>query len=94
MMSITSLYGTVQRQSRPDDHILAADIIITGGIYETYGAYVDDECFDIQAYYDILIMILMMIQTMILPDDGTVDGERGNLYPIKAQGSRTLSRHE
>ena len=27
-------------------------------------------------------------------DDETHDGGRGNLYPIKDQGSRTLSRHE
>ena len=26
--------------------------------------------------------------------DDTDDGERGNLYPIKAQGSRTLSGHD
>ena len=33
---------------------------------ETYGTYVDDECFDIHDYDMILIMILMMILTMIL----------------------------
>ena len=27
-------------------------------------------------------------------DDDTDDGGRGNLYPIKPQGSRTLSGHE
>ena len=27
-------------------------------------------------------------------DDDTHDGGRGNLYPIKDQASRTLSRHE
>ena len=27
-------------------------------------------------------------------DDDIDDGGRGNLYPIKAQGSKTLSRHE
>ena len=27
-------------------------------------------------------------------DDDTDDGGRGNLYPIKAQGSTTLSGHE
>ena len=33
---------------------------------ETYGTYVDDECFDIHDLMMILIMILMMILTMIL----------------------------
>ena len=27
-------------------------------------------------------------------DDDTDDGGRGNLYPIKPQGSRTLSKHD
>ena len=48
---------------------------------ETYGTYVDDESFDIHDYIDDT-------------DDGTDDGGRGNLYPIKSQGSRTLSGHE
>ena len=33
---------------------------------ETYGTYVDDECFDIHGYDGILTMILMMILTVIL----------------------------
>ena len=68
---------------------------------ETYGTYVDDECFDIHEYDG---------DTGHHTDDGTDDdtdddtnddtdddnddGGRRNLYPIKAQGSRTLSGHE
>ena len=56
---------------------------------ETYGAYVDDECLDFHDIDD---------DTDHATDDDTDDdnddGGGGNLYPIKAQGSRTLSRHE
>ena len=52
---------------------------------ETYGNHVDNECFDIHDYDD---------NTDHDTDDDTADGGRGNLYPIKVQGSRTWSRHE
>ena len=65
------------------------DIINAAGIDETYGTYVDDECFDIHDYDEDTDH-----DTDDVTDDDTDDGGRGNLYPIKAQGSRTLSRHE
>ena len=46
---------------------------------ETYGTHVDDECFDTHDYDD---------DTDHDTDDDTDDGGRGNLYTIKAQGSR------
>ena len=68
---------------------------------ETYGTYADDGCFDVHDYDD---------DTDYDTDDDTDDdaidvttgdtdedpdcGRRGNLYPIKVQGSGTLSRHE
>ena len=41
---------------------------------ETYGTYVDDECFDVHDYDD---------DTDHDTDDDTDDGGRGNLYTIK-----------
>ena len=49
------------------------DIINADGIDESYGTYVDDECFHIHGYDD--------------PDDDT-EGRCGNLCSIKAQESR------
>ena len=44
----TNYYGSIQRQSRCDDHVdVALDIINAAGMDETYGTYVDDDCFDI-----------------------------------------------
>ena len=48
---------------------------------ETYGTYVDDECFDIHDYDDDT-------------DDDTDNGGRGTSRATKAQGSGTLSRHK
>ena len=56
---------------------------------ETYGTYADDECLHIHDYDDDIGH-----DTEDDTDDDTDDGRRENLYPIKAQGSRTLSRHE
>ena len=44
---------------------------------ETYGTYVDDECFDIHDYHD---------DTDHDTDDDTEDGGRGNLYITKVSG--------
>ena len=63
---------------------------------EIYGAGVDEECFDIHDHDgdtddtddDI------DADTNDDADGDTDDGGRGNLYPIKAQRSRTLSRHK
>ena len=51
---------------------------------ETYGAYVDDECFDIHDYDDDTDH-----DTDGVTDDDTDDGGRGNLYTIKARGIKT-----
>ena len=64
---------------------------------ENYGTYVDDECFDIHDYDDDTDHDTdddVDDDTDDDTDDETHDGGRGNLYPIKDQGSRTLSRHE
>ena len=45
---------------------------------ETYGTYVDDECFDIHDYDD----------TDHDSDDDTNDGGHGNLYTIKVLGGK------
>ena len=71
---------------------------------ETYGPYVDDECFDIHDDDD--ADDDTDHDTDVDTDDDT-DGDtnddtdddtdacgRGSLYPIKAQGSRTLSGYE
>ena len=99
MRSRKHYFDSIQRQSRCDDHVYVLDIISAAGMDETYGTSVDDECFDIHDYdatdHD----------TYDDTDDDTdgdtnddtdadTDGWRGNLYPIKAQGSRALSGHE
>mgnify|MGYP007016768084 CR=1 FL=1 len=77
------------------------DLIHAANMDETYGTFIDDECFDIHDSDD---------DTDHDTDDDTDDdaddatnddtdadaddGGRGNLYPIKAQGSRTLSGQE
>ena len=70
----------------------------TAGVGETYGTYVDDECFDIHDYddddTDHDTDDDTDDDTNDDTDDDTNDGGRGNLYPIKAPGSRTLSGHE
>ena len=60
---------------------------------ETSGTYVGDECFDIHDYDDDTDHDTDD-DTGDDSDDGTNDGRRENLYPIKAQGSRTLPGHE
>ena len=60
---------------------------------ETYGTCVDDECFDIHDYDDGTDHDTDD-DTGADTNDDTDDVGRGNLYPIKAQGSRTLSGHE
>ena len=59
--------------------------------------YVDDECFDIHDYDDDTDHDTdddTDDATNGNTDDDTDDGGRGNLYLIKAQGSRTLSGHD
>ena len=79
-------------------------MINAAGMDETYGTYVDDECFDcfeIHGYDDDTDHYTnddTDHDTDDETDDDTDDdidaGGRGNLYPIKAQGSWNLSRHE
>ena len=52
MVSRKHYYHSIQRQSRCKDHIYALDTIRAAGMDETYGTYVDDECFDIHDYDD------------------------------------------
>ena len=68
---------------------------------EIYGTYIDDECFDIHDCDDDTDHDTgddtdddTDNNTNDDTRDDTDDGGRGNLYPIKAQGSRTLSRYE
>ena len=61
---------------------------------ETYGTYVDDECFDIHDYDDDTDhdtdddLDDDTDDNSNDTDDDTDDGGRGNLYPIKVQDSR------
>ena len=77
------------------------DLIRAACMDETYGTYVDDECSDIHDYDDDTDHDTdddahddTDADTNDDTDDDTHDGGSGNLYPIKAQGSRTLSGHE
>ena len=70
---------------------LQLDILHDAGMDETYGTYVDEECFDIHDYDD--TDDDTDDDTNDDTDDDADDCGRGNLYPIKPQGSRTLSGH-
>ena len=77
MVSRKHYYHSIQRQSRCKDQNYVLDTINVAGMDETYGTYVDDECFDIHDYDDdtdhdtdddtdddtmmILMTILMMV---------------------------------
>ena len=68
---------------------------------ETFGTCVDDERFDIHGHDDDTDHDAdddagddADDDTNDDTDDDTDDGGRGNLYPIKAPGSRTLPGHE
>ena len=52
MESRKHYYHSIERQSRCKDHIYVLDIIRAAGMDETYGTYVDDECFDNHDYND------------------------------------------
>ena len=91
-------YDSIQRQSRCNDHVDAVlDFVNAAGMDGTYGTYVDDECLDIHDYDDDTDHDTdddIDDDTNDGTDDDTDDGGRGNLYPIKARGSRALSGHE
>ena len=89
----------------PCNNNVVLDIINVAGADETYDNYVGDECFDIHDYDDDTDHDTdddtdddtdgdTDHDTHDDTDDDTDDGGRGNLYPIKAQGSRALSGHE
>ena len=69
---------------------------------DTYGTYVADECFDIHDYDDDTDHDTDDDTDNDTDDDANDDtdeddtngGGRGNLYPIKAEGSWTLSGHD
>ena len=61
---------------------------------ETYGTNVDDECFDMHDYDDDTDHDAADETDDDTDGDDTDNSGRLNLYPIKAQGSRTLSGHE
>ena len=69
------------------------DIIDFADMDETHRTHVDDECFDIHDTDDDTGDDTDDDNDDDTDDD-TDDGGRGNLYPIKATGSRTLSRYE
>ena len=80
---------------------IVLDIVNAAGMDETYGTSVHDECFDIHDYDDDAdhdtdgdTDDYAGDDTNDDIDDDPDDGGCGNLYPIKVQGSRTLSRHE
>ena len=52
MVSRKYYYHSIQRLCRCKDHIYVLDTIRAAGMDETYGTYVDDECFDIHDYDD------------------------------------------
>ena len=62
-------------------------------MYETYGTYVDDECFDIHDYDDDTDHDSnddAGDDTDDNTNDDTDDGGRGNLYTIKVPGRESL----
>ena len=93
MISRKHYYDSIQRQSRCDDHVFVPDIIIAAGMDETYGTYVDDECFDIHDYDDDTDHDTdddpdddTDDDTNDDADDDTDDGGCGNLYTAKVPG--------
>ena len=91
MISKTTCYGTVQRKSRCNDHVNVVDINNAAGMDETYGTYVDDDCFGIHDYDD---------DTDHDTNDDTEDGTDDDTKDDAADddtddgGRGNLSRHE
>ena len=92
MVSGKHYYHSIQRQSRCKDHIYVLDTIRAAGMNETYGTYVDDECFDIHDYDDDTDHGTDddtdddTDDTNDDADDDTDDGGRGSLYTTKVPG--------
>ena len=77
---------SIQRQSRCKDHVYVPDTINAADMDETYGTYVDDECFDIHDYDDDDDDDTdddTEDDTNDDTNDDTDDGGRGHLYTIK-----------
>ena len=75
------------------------DIIIAAGMDETYGTYVDDECFNIRDYDDDIDHGTdhdtdddTYDDTHDGTDDDIDDGGRGNLYTINVPGGKVCVR--
>ena len=84
------MYGTVQRQIHCDDNLHVVDLINAAGLDETFGTYVDDECFGIHDYDDDGTNHDTDGDTDYNAEndtnDDTDDGGRGDLYTIKVLG--------
>ena len=97
MVSRKHYYLSIQRHSRLTDHIYVLDTINAAGTDETYGTYVDDECFDIHDYDDDTDHDTdgdtdddTDDDTNDDTDDDNDDGGRGNLYTIKVPWGESL----
>ena len=88
MVSRKHYYHSIQRQSRCKDHIYVLDTIRAAGMDETYGTYVDDECFDMHDHDDTDDDTDDDTEDDTNDDtnDDTDDGARGQLYIIKFPG--------
>ena len=89
MVSRKHYYHSIQRQSRCKDHNYVLDTISAASMDETYGTYVDDECFDIHDYDDDTdhdsdddTGYVTVYDTNDDTDDDTDDGGRGNRRPL------------
>ena len=92
-------YGTPAEPC--DDHVHVVDMINAASMDESYCTYANDEWLGIHDYDDDTdhdtdddAEVNADDDTNDDTDDDPDDGGRGNLYPIKAQGSRTFSGHE
>ena len=98
MVSRKHYCHSIQRQSLCKDHNYVLDTINAVGMDETYGTYVDDECFDIHDYDDDTdhdtdddIDDDVDDNTNDDPDDDADDGGRWAREPKTGPGrSRTL----
>ena len=89
MVSRKYYYHSIQRQSRCKDHNYVLDTISGAGMDETYGTYVDDECFDIHGFDDEIDHDTDDVtdddtddDTNDDADDDTDDGGRGSRTPL------------
>ena len=98
MVSRKHYYHSIQRQSLCKDHIYVLDTIRAACKDETYGTYVNDECFDIHDYDDDTDHDTdddagddTDDDTNDDTDDDTDDGGRGNRRPLPRGSVHFLS---